>query len=145
MMVAADIATFALGINYIAVIAAAVGCFVLGAVWYSPLAFGKAWSALRGLDGDATAAARPSPPMMAAEFVRGLLVAYVLARLIVLLGINDLVGAIVLGISIWLGLQATSIVGSVLHEQYPPKLFAIHSGDALVKTMFAAVLLGLWR
>jgi len=72
-------------------------------------------------------------------------VAYVLARLIVLLGINDLVGAIVLGISIWLGLQATSIVGSVLHEQYPPKLFAIHSGDALVKTMFAAVLLGLWR
>jgi hypothetical protein len=30
-------------INYLAVLAAAASCFVLGGLWYSPLLFGKAW------------------------------------------------------------------------------------------------------
>ncbi len=38
-----------------------------------------------------------------------------------------------------------SIVGSALHENYPSKLFAIHSGDALVKTLFVVVVLSVWR
>jgi hypothetical protein len=37
------------GINYLAVIAAAVSTFAIGGVWYSPLMFHKAWAATNGL------------------------------------------------------------------------------------------------
>ena len=39
-----------LGINYLAVLVAAVVAFVMGGLWYSPLLFGKAWAKLRGID-----------------------------------------------------------------------------------------------
>lgn len=37
-------------ISYIAIIVAAVAQFVLGAVWYSPLLFGKSWMKIMGAD-----------------------------------------------------------------------------------------------
>ena len=37
------------GINYLAVVAAAVSTFVIGGLWYSPLMFHKAWAATNGL------------------------------------------------------------------------------------------------
>jgi hypothetical protein len=36
-------------INWIAVLVAAVACFLLGGLWYSPLLFGKAWQRETGL------------------------------------------------------------------------------------------------
>ncbi len=71
MIIAATISTLGDGINYVAVAAAAVGAFVLGALWYSPLLFGKEWMKLRGAAAGTVADARPSPGLMAAEFVRG--------------------------------------------------------------------------
>jgi len=47
--------------------------------------------------------------------------------------------------TVWIGFQATSIVGSVIHEHYPWRLYAIHSGDELAKTPVLAVILGLPR
>jgi hypothetical protein len=85
------------------------------------------------------------PGEILAEFARGLLVAIVLARFIVLLGVASWVGAVYLGFAVWIGFQATSIVGSVIHESYPWKLYAIHTGDALVKTLVMAVILSVWR
>ena len=37
------------GINYLAVVAAAVSTFVIGGLWYSPLMFHKAWATTNGL------------------------------------------------------------------------------------------------
>ena len=36
-------------INWIAVVVAAVACFLLGGLWYSPVLFGKAWQRETGL------------------------------------------------------------------------------------------------
>jgi len=36
-------------VNWIAVVVAAVACFVLGGLWYSPVLFGKAWQHETGL------------------------------------------------------------------------------------------------
>jgi hypothetical protein len=134
-----------LGINYWAVLVAAVVAFVMGGLWYSPLLFGKAWAKLRGIDSTGAAAAQMRPPEILAEFVRGLIVAVVLAGFVVHLGIVNWVGAIYLGLAVWIGFQATSIVGSVIHEHYPWKLYAIHTGDALAKTLVMAVIVGVWR
>ena len=36
-------------VNWIAIVVAAVGSFVLGGLWYSPVLFGKAWQREAGL------------------------------------------------------------------------------------------------
>ncbi len=133
------------GINYLAVLVAAAVAFVMGGLWYSPLLFGKAWAKLRGIDSTGAAGAQMRPPEILAEFVRGLIVAVVLAGFVLHLGVVNLVGAIYLGLAVWIGFQATSIVGAVIHEHYPLKLYAIHAGDALAKTLVMAVILGVWR
>jgi hypothetical protein len=133
-----------LRMNYWAVVVAAVAAFVVGAVWYS-LLFGDAYIMLRGIDPDAMANMRPPAGEMLGEFVRCLVVAFVLARFVVRLGVDDWDGALRLGLWVWIGFQATLIVGAVIHENMPWKLYAIHAGDALVKTLFMAVILGVWR
>ena len=134
-----------LGINYWAVIVAAVVAFVMGGLWYSPLLFGEAWVNLRGMNSPEAAGTQMRPAEILAEFVRGLIVAVVLAGFVIHLGVVNWVGAIYLGLAVWIGFQATSIVGSVIHEKYPLKLYAIHTGDALAKTLVMAVILGVWR
>ena len=48
-----------LKINYLAVIVAAVAAFVVGAVWYSPFLFGKAYMEVRGMNPGAMANMTP--------------------------------------------------------------------------------------
>jgi hypothetical protein len=134
-----------LGINYWAVLVAAAVAFVMGGLWYSPLLFGKAWLKLRGMDSAEAAGTKMGPPEILAEFIRGLIVAVVLAGFVVHLGVVNWLGAIYLGLAVWIGFQATSIEGSVIHEHYPVKLYAIHTGDALTKTLVMAVILSVWR
>ncbi|WP_245474806.1 DUF1761 domain-containing protein [Bradyrhizobium sp. Leo121] len=125
-------------------IAAATAALLEGAVWYSPLLFGEAWTTLRGMDPGAMA--NPKIPIgeMIAEFARALVVAYVLARFVVLFGVVDWKGAVQIGIWVWVGFQATAVMGAVIHENYPWALYAIHAGDALVKTLVMAAILGTW-
>ena len=133
------------GINYWAAIVAAVVAFVMGGLWYSPILFGRAWMRLRRIDDTAAARTKMRPAEILAEFARGLVVAAVLAGFVVHLGVVNWAGAIYLGLAVWIGFQATSIIGSVIHENYPWKLYAIHTGDALAKTLVMAVILGVWR
>jgi hypothetical protein len=134
-----------LGIGYFAVIVAAVAAFVVGAVWYSPFLFGKAYMKLRGMNPGATANRKPPAGEMLGELVRYVVVAFVLARFVVLLGVVNWMDAVQLGVWVWLGFQAMLLMGAVLHDKMPWKLYGIHAGDALVKTLLMAVILGVWR
>jgi hypothetical protein len=131
--------------NYWAVVVAAVAAFVVGAVWYGPLLFGKAHMTLRGLNPGAMADVRPPAGELLGEFVRNVVIAYVLAHFVVRLGVVDWMGAVQLGLWVGIGIQAMLLMGAVLHEKMPWRLYAIHAGDALVKTLLMAVILGVWR
>jgi hypothetical protein len=61
------------------------------------------------------------------------------------LGVGDWKGALQLGLWVWVGFQAMLLMGAVLHEKMPWTLYAIHAGDALVKTLSMTVILGVWR
>jgi hypothetical protein len=37
------------------------------------------------------------------------------------------------------------VMGAVLHEKMPWTFYAIHAGDAFVKTLLMTVILGVWR
>ena len=132
-----------LQINYWAVLVAAVAAFVVGALWYSPLLFGKLYMVVRGLNPSADV--KMPVGTILAEFVRNLVIAYVLARFVVLLGVADWKGAVQLGLWVWLGFYAMIYVGAVLHENMPRKLYAIHAGDGLVKILLMSIILGVWR
>ena len=132
-----------LPLNILAVIAAAISAFVEGALWNSPLLFGNARIKLAGLDPATEMKVSPAKPL--AELVRCLVVAFVLAQVLRIAGISDLLGALGLATLIWFGFQAAFLFGGIIWEKLPPKLYAIHVGDALVKILLMAAILGLWR
>ena len=132
-------------LNYLAVVVTALLAFVMGAVWYSPLLFGKAYLEVRGMDPAAMAGMRPAAGEVLGEFAKNLVVAFVLAHFVVRLGVGDWKGALQLGLWVWVGFQAMLLMGAVLHEKMPWVLYAIHAGDAFVKTLAMTVILGVWR
>ena len=60
-------------------------------------------------------------------------VAFVLAYFIAPLDITSLLGAIGVGLLLWIGFPLLLLIGSVMHEKEPGKLAAIHAGDWLIK------------
>lgn len=134
-----------LRMNHWAIAVSAVVAFVVGALWYSPLLFGKAYLQVRGLSPDAMADMRPPAWEMIGELVKNLVVAFVLSYFVVRLDVADWKGALQLGLWVWVGFQAMLLMGAVLHEKMPWTLYAIHAGDALVKTLVVTVILGVWR
>jgi len=134
-----------LSINYLAVAVAAAAAFVEGALWYSPLLFGRRWLSLRGVNADPPKGTRPPAWKVAAELARCLVVAWALAAFICLLGIASIGDSLLLALALWLGFQAMQTIGSVIHEGYPWQLYAIHVGDALVKTSLMSAIVAAWR
>ncbi len=128
--------------NYLAIVVAAVAAFVASSVWYA--VFGNAWMELRGVD-PATAAdmATPAWQMLFVVF-QSFVVAFMLAYFVVHLGIVDWKGAVRLGALAWV-FPAMILLGSVVHENVPLMLAAIHAGDWLVKLLLVAVIIGVWR
>jgi hypothetical protein len=127
----------------LAVLAAAVVWFLVGAVWYTPLLFGNLWMELRGLD---PAAIGQVPPWtIPVELIRCLVVVYVLAHLVVRLRVSDWRAALRLGFLVWLGFPATLLVGSVIWDNVPWTLAAIHAGDWLVQGLLVPMILAAWH
>jgi hypothetical protein len=128
--------------NYLAVVVAAVVAFVVSSVWY--VIFGNAWMQLRGID-PATAADMGTPAWkMVFVVVQSLVVAFMLAYFVAHLGIVDWKGAVRLGALLWV-FPAMILLGSVVHENVPLMLAAIHAGDWLVKLLLMTVILGVWH
>ncbi|HET9386991.1 MAG TPA: DUF1761 domain-containing protein, partial [Gemmatimonadales bacterium] len=126
------------------VLVSAVLAFVIGGLWYSPLLFGKASATLRGLDpNSATSMALPVGGIVG-EFVRWLVMTLILARFMARLGVADVTGALTFGAWMWVVVY-TALAGSVLHEGYPWRLYAIHAGDGLAKIMLITTILCLWK
>jgi hypothetical protein len=128
-------------INYWAVVVAALAAFVMSSLYYSPLLLGNL---RRAVDPVATAGTTPSIGRVLGEMVRTLVITYVLARLIALLGGGDWKGAVRLTLWLWFGFSAMMWLGAIMWEKTPWQIAAIHSGDWLLKTLLIAVILGIW-
>lgn len=132
-------------ISYAAVVAAVVAAFVISSIWYGPFLFGKQLTELRDVSpASATDTSMPAWKVLV-ELVRELVVAYVLARLVVLAGVVDWKGALSLGFWMWLGFPVAMLVGASLWEDNPWMLVLIHGGDWLVKMLVMTVIVAVWR
>jgi heme/copper-type cytochrome/quinol oxidase subunit 2 len=123
------------------VLAAAVAAFVVSSVWYT--IFGNAWMELRGINPATAANMRMPAWTMLFVIVQSLVVAFMLAYFIGHLGIIDWKGAVRLGALVWV-FPAMILLGSVVHENVPLSLAAIHAGDWLVKLLLMTLILGVW-
>src|SRR3989475_11336307 len=133
-------------VNYLYVLVAAVVVFVLGWLWYSPLLFFKPWMRLRGQDPAAAMAGAKMPGgKLLVEFVRCFLLAYVIARFAALLGIASFFSAVHFGLFLWIGFPVIILTGSVLWENTPVGVAAIHAGDWPVRRLCIPIIVTLWR
>jgi hypothetical protein len=113
---------------------------VFAAAYYMALARQRA-----ALSPAAAAMTRPPAWMMPLELTKSLILAAVIGGLVTLLGITNLLGALVLGVVLWIAFPVILLAGSVVHERVPTKLAAIHSGDWLAKLQIISVVVTLWR
>src|SRR3989344_920593 len=114
-------------VNYLAVLAATVAAYAVGALWHSPVGFGAYWMRLMGFTQDSMR----TMPLTAAQamtvgFVVMLVQAFVLAYLMVLIGIDSISLALQLGAWVWLGFLAPTLANGWLWEGKSLKLFAFN-------------------
>jgi hypothetical protein len=114
------------GINYVAVILAAVASFVFGSLWYGIL--GRQWAAALGRSREELApGGRPSASQLIIGFVAQLVMAWMLAGAIGHLGPGQVTigNGVVSGAAIWFGFVLTSLVVNHAFQRQRPSLTAI--------------------
>jgi hypothetical protein len=128
--------------NHMAVLAAAIFQWVLGALWYS-LFFAKPWMALTGhVKGE-----RPKGAVraMVSSFIGGLILSFVLAHMVLWSGTTSAgVGALE-GFGCWLGFIAVPLFSETLYEGRSFKLLAINAGYWFVGVVVSGALLAIWQ
>ncbi|PIN70341.1 hypothetical protein COV93_01910 [Candidatus Woesearchaeota archaeon CG11_big_fil_rev_8_21_14_0_20_43_8] len=134
------------GINFIAVLFAAALSVALGALWYSPAFFGKAWMRLTGINHKDLEKAKKKG--MGKNYIAGFLAAIVtslvLSIFIVYVGVWNLSGGAMIAILVWMGFVATNSLGMILWENKSVKLYLINNGFQLVSLVLMGALLAVW-
>jgi len=127
-------------INYFAIALLVVVAFIASSVWYSPLMFGREFTELSGV----SASAHPNWLKIVCELIRTFVLAYVITRLVLPLNVANSRGALRLGIWLWIGFPVILLTGSILWQNVPWMLAAIHAGDWLIKILLFTGTVGWW-
>lgn len=130
-----------LDINFLAVAVATIGAFIISGIWYAIL--GDKMAALQKTKTESANAMGPA--QIAIELARSAVVAVVLAYILRQLGSETWLSGVKYGMLLWIAFPVVLLVGSVVHEKVHLTLAAIHAGDWLVKLIFVATLLSVWR
>ena len=128
-------------INWLAVLAAGVAFFLLGAVWYSVL-FGKKWAQLLEIDWE-----NPGGNMgviFGLTLAFELLASLAMAILIQETGLDGWRGGLHLGFIIGIGVVLPVIAINNLYQRRAAALTAIDAGHMAVGLAIVGVILGAW-
>ena len=132
-------------INYLAVLVSAIVGYGVGMLWYSVL-FGKPWAELMGFDKKKMEEMKKAgmARTYAGGFVATLVMSYVLAHIVKFAQAATITDAVMAGFWTWLGFIATVMLGTVLWEGKPVKLYLINVFHYLVVLVAMASILTLW-
>lgn len=134
-------------VNLLAVVVATLSSFVVGAVWYSKPFFGKAWMKKVGLS--EKQAQEGMSKAMGKTTIASLIMAYVLANAIVFSDnyfaeYDFMTAALTTGLSLGIGISATTIVTQDAFEQRDLKLSLINAGNQIVTLVVMGLVIGLF-
>ncbi len=132
-----------MGVNYLAVIVAAVVAMIIGFAWYAPQTFGRRWMAYLGTT--QAQLGNPGPMGMAVGVVASLLNAWVLALLSLNLGGTTIADGVMLGILCWLGFMATITAAQISFEKKPWGLWLLNNAHNVIVQVVMAAIVTAWR
>ena len=133
-------------IHWMAVLVAALVGYFLGALWYSKVLFGKPWLALMGFTPEKMEECKKKglAKNYVAMLVGKLLMAFVLAHVIAYSAAHSLFAGASVGFWCWLGFVAPVMLGSVLWEGKPVKLYVLNTGYYLAALVLMGAIFGIW-
>jgi hypothetical protein len=140
--------TFA-GMNYLAILVAAIGAWLSGAVWYSVLS--KHWIAAQGMTMEEAKAKHEAVKGTPAAwlpfvlvFVAELIIAWVLAGIMGHIGAFSVRGGLISAAFVWFGFVLPTMVGNYAFHGRSYKLVAIDAGGWLLAFLVIGAILGAW-
>lgn len=127
------------GINYLAVLVAALVGMAIGAAWYTGLS--KPWIKASRFDKQH---AKPMPMLLATSFVCLLVMAWTLAGIIGHLGVGEVTvrNGLISGFFVWLGFMATVLVTTQRYEGFGWDLTLIDATHWLVVAVAMGAVIG---
>jgi hypothetical protein len=128
------------GVNWLAVIVAAVAGIIVGFIWYAPPVFGRRWARASGIELPQPGEVQPMTYI--GGVVTAAVTAYVLAVLIGGLGATTLVDGVIVGVVVWLGFVATWLASGVFFERRTTEWWAINAGQAIVSLAIMGAIIG---
>ena len=134
--------TIDFGVNYLAVIAAAIAGAVIGFLYYGVAGLGDRLAKMNGMP---PRGGPPSPPQAAIGLVVGLVNAWVLALLSLNLGATTITDAIVLGVLVWFGVAAAFKAAQVAFEGRSWGAWTLAGVHDLIIEIVAAAIVTVWR
>jgi hypothetical protein len=132
-------------INYFAVLVCGVVHQVLGALWYSPLLFGRPW--LKSMGKNEAEIKAQNPPSWIGylvSFVAALIMAFVLAHVLEAFQATSVTAGLQGGFWVWLGFVIMGGLGSVLFEGRRFSLYALYNAYFLVSLLLMGTILTVW-
>jgi hypothetical protein len=135
-----------LHINIFAVIVAAIVTFGIGALWYSPLLFGKQWLAFNGYGPEKVEAMRKEAgKAYGISFACYLVMAAIFAILLRITHIIAVLAGAKLGILLWIGFVAAVGLTANVYSDKPLKAFLLDAGYQLVYLIVMGLILAAWH
>jgi hypothetical protein len=132
-------------INYLAVLVCGIIYMVVGALWYSPLLFGKIWTAAMGkTEQELKEMQKGVWKTYLLSFISALVMAFVLAHIIDFARADTVVEGLQTGLWIWLGFVITTGLAAVIFEGRSKRLYFIYNGYMLVTFLIMGLILAVW-
>jgi hypothetical protein len=132
-------------LNWLHIVVAAVGYFMLGALWYSKILFANTWIKSTGIDMSNPNAKKGVGGIMAFTFILEFFVTVGLAILIYRLSLSGLMSGVKLGLFTGILFSGIGISISYLYQMKPTVLSIIDGGYHTVGQIIAAVILCMWQ
>ena len=129
-------------INILAVVVSAVAAMVVGFIWYSPPLFEKAWLKDTGRTREQLEADSPLKYLVA--FIGSLLMAYILARLLDIVGGPSLELGLLIAVMVWVAFVAATSAANFAFAGRPVRLWLIENGSHLLTLLVIGAILGVW-
>lgn len=127
------------GVNYLAILVAAVAAFAIGAAWYGVL--GRRWMKAARIEAEQ---ARPSAMLFATSFIAELVMAWAMAGIIGHLGVGQVtvLNGLVAAFFVWLGFMATTLTVNQRYQGFGWDLTLIDAGHWLVVALAMGAIIG---
>jgi hypothetical protein len=134
-------------INMWAVLVSAIAATAIGSLWYSPLAFGKSWMKMNGIDAEKCAGMKMKDMawQYVGTFATALVTSFILSKLISWVCSGSVTSALKLAGMIWFAFIALGSIGMVMWEKKPWALYAINVGYSLVSIIVSTLIIISWK